>query len=49
MYHDDGTNQPGHQTESLVPETMQRFFGCDEELHELRDQWFLLLEPKNGF
>jgi len=42
-YHDDGTNQPGHQTDSLVPETMRRFLGCDEELHEIRERWLSYL------
>ena len=39
MYHDDRTNQPGHQTNSLVPETMQRFLGCDEEFNQVRERW----------
>jgi myo-inositol catabolism protein IolC len=43
MYHDDGTNRPGHQTESLVPETMHRFIGGDAELPEIRDRWLSFL------
>lgn len=48
MYHDDGTNQPGHQTDSLVPETMRRFLGGDDELPEIRERWLSFLANRRA-
>lgn len=40
MYHDDRSNQPGRVTESLVPETLRRLLGPDEELQQIKERWF---------
>jgi hypothetical protein len=45
-YHDDGTNQPGHQNDSLVPETLRRFLGCDDELPKIRERWLSYLASR---
>lgn len=39
-YHDDCSNQPGQMTQSLVPETLRRFLGADEELQQIKERWF---------
>jgi hypothetical protein len=44
MYHDDKTNQSGFDSESGIPETMQRFLGYNEELQEINDRWLKYLE-----
>lgn len=43
MYHEDGTNEPGHQSDSLVPETMRRFLENDEEIQQIRGKWLTYL------
>jgi len=48
-YHDDGTNRPDYVSESLVPETLARLVGCEnEDWNAARDRWFALLAQRGA-
>ncbi len=47
-YHDDCTNRPGAQSDSLIPETMRRLMGSQQhEADELRGKWLALLASRH--